>query len=245
MARFRVRSPLLRDIQSGYSYGQKAPVPTQPREKPDPSTKQIVGGDIVSHAITRDQLGIIKNHLRVGVGDFHVSVGTPSLAVQGTNSNYRAWSMANGVDSEIALTFHPPVDLVGYADCPNTYPVTGASCTIYFEVYYANLGAGTGNVKMTFTLGVTDIFASIDSTALYSNAQSLTSSAMGQHQNTLNQFLFPPKWYNPSPSTQPLYENTQRVWTVKIKRVGTDAADTLANAIGVYDLFLYYPMYGS
>lgn len=146
-----------------------------------------------------------------------VRTGSPTIAVSGANTRYRAWAFDAASTEEILFEVILPKDLV--ASLRNTVAITPA-------FWVTNLGAGTGGVVWQVTLK--DYWGSGDLNA--TGGETIISEAQGVPiQNEVSRRAFATD-FNLTVSnggTPPPYIR------IGLARLGADGADTLANDAGV------------
>ena len=165
----------------------------------------------------------IKSRIRrlgLPIGSATIRSGTPALAVQGTNTQYRAWAFDATAVEEIACEIAWPINLV--------IPSTGNQFTI--DVYWTNLGAGSGDVRWDIDVGLLKDGALLNGAGLLL-AQTTTSTAPPQDELqvstiTANQF--------------PTNAHSFGMAVAVLRRKADDAGDTLANDAGLIGVTINY-----
>lgn len=223
MARFRVRSSLLRDVKSGFSYGQDAPTPTQPRDKPD-STVSLLGPESIrTDSLSNTSMVNRERRVFLPAPAMYAGLAAPVLGAQGTLLQYSAWLLPNGVDSAVNCLIEVPKDYSSAQD-------DGFPAIVLYTVK-PNALAGScvwtisGSVRGFYNLeGATNMNGGL--AALYSL---LALTPAGQDVGVGNALAVPTSTFVAGFHYQ-----------VVIKRVGTNVGDTLAGNIGVYGFGIMY-----
>jgi hypothetical protein len=220
MPRFRIRSSLLKDVKSGSSYGNAAPIATQPRESPTQTQPAIGPESIRPNSLTADQMQGRYRRLWLPAQVWTPSAGTPVLVAQGTSLNYGAWALDSASTEAVVTMLVVPSDL----DSSNLDPWNG------FAVF-TNLGAGAGNIRFELvTVLLTNPYSEQD---MDSAGATLSSTQPAPAQN-INR-----SWTMLSMAgISPVADNAV---LLKFRRVGAHAADTLGNDCGFLGLWVHYP----
>jgi len=149
--------------------------------------------------------------------------GSPTWNVRGSNSLYNAWNFDAATVYEVQIPLFTPSAnfLYGMSHYSPSNPFQ------YVRIYWTNLGAGAGSVVWQVTIKSTGFSGDLNNSSVTTHTAGLNGVAVAaQGQNLLT--------YNDYDFTSSTILLDQAVgWVVRVRRIATDAGDTLANDAGL------------